>query len=362
MIHAAFEPNEGAIYLANISPRDAKWKELKPQNLTVAKDYAGTVYDKYYDRMNNCGGYLRFNLVPTDEGDIVHKLQEGNFCHVRACPICQWRRSLVWRSRTIRAMTRILTDYPGNRFIYLTLTWKNCPLDELSDSITNANLAWQRLLKRPQFKAIGWLRNLEMTRSSIGEAHPHFHALLMVKPGYFAHDYLNQKDWIALWRSCLRTEYEPSVRVNVVKPRAKKQDTCTSESTPPIDEGLLKAIRYTLKYSTKPDDYLNTCASECQDMQAWLLGLTKQLRNKRAIATGGIFKTYLSESDPENLNFYKEKTRTSESEKILTRLQYFWADEALDYEFDRAVPPELSEPLSRRFKGIEGTLTPSRVV
>ncbi len=329
MIHAAFEPKDGSTYLTDLSPRDAKWKELKPQNLNVANDYADTVYDQYYNRMTDCSGYLRFNLVPTETGKLVHKLHAAHFCRVRACPICQWRRSLMWRSRTIRAMTRILADYPGKRFIYLTLTVKNCELERLGETIAHANESWHRLIKRPQFKAIGWLRNLEVTRSSVGEAHPHFHALLMVNPGYFAHDYLNQKDWIALWRSCARLDYDPSVRVNVVKPK-KNPSTCTSESTQQIDEGLLKAIRYTLKYSTKPDDILNTCASECQDMQAWLVGLTEQLHNKRAIATGGIFKKYLSESDPANL-IVAENTCTSELEDKLAEVNYAWHDENLDY-------------------------------
>jgi len=338
MIHADFKPEQGSIYLTDLSPRDAKWKELKPQNLSVANDYVGTVYDKYYDKMTDCSGYLRFDLVPNEQGEIVHKLREGNFCRVRACPICQWRRSLMWRSRTIQAMTRILADYPGKRFIYLTLTWKNCELENLSDSITHANAAWQRLLKRPQFKALGWLRNLEITRSPIGEAHPHFHALLMVAPGYFAHDYLNQKDWIALWRSCLHVEYDPSVRVNVVKPR-KKITTDTSESVSRIDEGLLKAIRYTLKYSTKPDDYLNTDTSECQEIQDWLIGLTQQLHNKRAIATGGIFKKYLSESEPMNYIKDNSSTDTSEKQQLGSRLQYIWTPETFDYVFDRPVEP-----------------------
>ncbi len=336
MIHAAYEPNEGSIYLTDLSPRDVKWKELKPQNLNVANLYAGTVYDKYYGKMQTCSSYLRFDLVPNDKGEIVHKLQEGNFCRVRACPLCQWRRSLMWRSRTIRAMTRMLADHPGKRFIYLTLTWKNCELEQLGESITQANEAWHRLIKRPQFKAVGWLRNLEITRSPIGEAHPHFHALLMVNPGYFAQDYLNRKDWRALWRSCLRVEYDPIVWVNVVKPRGKKT-TDTSESAPGINEGLLKAIRYTLKYSTKPEDWINTDTSVSQDMQAWLIGLTKQMHNKRAIATGGIFKQYLKESEPENLVVDEENIDTSETKQLAGRLQYFWAAEVLDYAFDRAV-------------------------
>ena len=330
MIHADFEPQQGSIYLTDLSPRDAKWKELKPQSLAMANDYAGTVYDKYYTRINDCSGFLRFNLVPNEEGEAVHKLQSAHFCRVRACPICQWRRSLMWRSRTIRAMNRILVDYPGKRFIYLTLTWKNCELENLSDSIVHANASWQRLLKRRQFKAVGWLRNLEITRSPIGEAHPHFHALLMVNPGYFAQDYLNQKDWIALWRSCLHVEYDPSVRVNVVKPR-NKTTTDTSDKTSLIDEGLLKAIRYTLKYTTKPEDFAITETSESPDMRAWLVGLTDQLHNKRAIATGGILKQYLKESEPENLIVDEDEADTSESDGDEPMADYLWRDEALDY-------------------------------
>jgi plasmid rolling circle replication initiator protein Rep len=330
VIHAAFETNQGSTYLTELSPRDAKWKELKPQSLAMATDYAGTVYDKYYKRMNNCSGYLRFDLVPNDKGEIVHKLQEGNFCRVRYCPICQWRRSLMWRSRTVQAMTRILADHPGKRFIYLTISPRNCELQDLSDTIACMNESWQRLLKRPQFKAIGWLRSLEVTQGTKGDAHPHFHALLMVNPGYFAQDYLTQKDWIALWRSCARLDYDPSLRVNVVKPRGKKT-TNTSESAPGIDEGLLKAIRYTLKYSTKPEDLINTDTNESEDRQVWLMGLTKQMHNKRSIATGGIFKQYLKESEPENLIVDEENIDTGEPDEQEPKITYSWRDEASDY-------------------------------
>ncbi len=79
MIHADLEPNQGSIYLTDLSARDAKWKELKPQSQAMATDYAGTVYDKYYTRMSGCSGFLRFNLVPNEEGESVHKLQSAHF-------------------------------------------------------------------------------------------------------------------------------------------------------------------------------------------------------------------------------------------------------------------------------------------
>lgn len=236
----------------------------------------------------------------------------------------------MWRSRTIRAMTRMLADHPGKRFIYLTISPMNCELQELSDTITRMNESWHRLLKRPQFKAVGWLRSLEVTRGTKGDAHPHFHALLMVNPGYFAQDYLNQKDWIALWRSCARLDYDPSLRVNVVKPRGKKT-TGTSDTQPGINEGLLKAIRYTLKYSTKPEDWINTHTGELEDKQAWLVGLTEQTHNKRAIATGGIFKQYLKESEPENLIVDEDEVDIVEPDEQEPKITYSWRDEASDY-------------------------------
>ncbi len=336
MIHAAFELEQGSIYLTDCSPRDAKWKELKPQNLKVAHLYAGTVYDKYYQRMDVCSGFLKFDLVSSETGETAHKLQSAHFCRVRHCPICQWRCSLMWRSRTIRAMTRMLADHPGKRFIYLTISPRNCELQELSDTIACMNQSWHRLLKRPQFKAVGWLRSLEVTQGTKGDAHPHFHALLMVNPGYFRWDYLNQKDWIALWRSCARLDYDPSLRVNVVKPRGKKT-TDISDTQPGIDEGLLKAIRYTLKYSTKPEDWISTDTSVLQNMQAWLVGLTEQMRNKRTIATGGIFKRYLKESEPDNLIVDEGNIDTSELENAVPLLCYEYDYEGADYEFVYAI-------------------------
>lgn len=316
-------------YLTDLSPRDAKWKEVKPSSMTVANAYAGTVYDKYYKRMQDCSGWLQFALVSTDTGELVHQLRSARFCRVRHCPICQWRRSLMWRSKTFRAMQRILADYPGKRFIYATLTVRNCEISHLGASLTWMNEAWQRLSQRKEFPGLGWLKTVEVTRSKDGTAHPHFHALLMVNPSYFTHGYLSQQKWVQMWRESLRVDYDPSVRVNVVKPY-KQSNTDTSELQVK-DSGLVKAIRYTLKYSTKPDEYLTSSVSERESTQQWLIALTEQMHNKRAIATGGIFRKYLSESDPSNLIVDEESIDTSEIQDKDTRTNYVWEDDASDY-------------------------------
>ena len=48
-------------------------------------------------------------------------------------------------------------------------------------------------------------------------AHPHFHALLLVKPSYFTINYTKQGDWVEMWAKALRADYLPSVNVKAVK-------------------------------------------------------------------------------------------------------------------------------------------------
>ena len=48
-------------------------------------------------------------------------------------------------------------------------------------------------------------------------AHPHFHALLLVKPSYFTINYIKQGDWVEMWAKALRADYLPSVNVKAVK-------------------------------------------------------------------------------------------------------------------------------------------------
>lgn len=185
----------------------------------MANLYRGTDLERYAERMETCSKYLSFELVTTETGEVKHKLRDARFCRVRHCPICQWRRSRMWWARCDQAFPRILADNPRSRFLWLTLTVRNCELTELRSTLARMNQAWKRMIGRKGFPATGWLRNVEVTRAKDGTAHPHFHALLMVDPGYFGgHSYMSQAKWIELWQSCLRVDYKPSIRITTVKP------------------------------------------------------------------------------------------------------------------------------------------------
>ena len=98
---------------------------------------------------------------------------------------------------------------------------ENPPVTELRDTLKHMNDSWKRLIETKRFKSgvAGFLRTTEVTRGNDGKmmAHPHFHALLLVKPSYFTINYIKQGDWVEMWAKALRADYSPSVNVKAVK-------------------------------------------------------------------------------------------------------------------------------------------------
>lgn len=206
----------------------------------------------------------------------------------------------MWRAKAFQIFPRVLSDHPTSRFIFLTLTARNCPVKELRQTIESMNKAWKRMTERKVFPAVGWVKVVEVTRNKLDDtAHPHFHCLLMVKPSYFkGQNYLSQEKWTELWRQCLRVDYTPIVDVRAVKPSKKAAKGQESGSE------MLSAILETFKYSVKPDQVLANSESLPSDRdRSWLVELSNQMHKLRAIAPGGILKEYLKEleQEPEDL-------------------------------------------------------------
>ena len=172
-------------------------------------------------------------------------------------------------------LEEIKTQYPTHRWVFLTLTVRNCDLVDLRDTLKDMNASWKRMSETVAFKkgVAGFIRTTEVTRGKDGDmrAHPHYHALLLVKPSYFTKNYIKQSEWVEMWQKALRADYAPSVNVKTVKQFAEGQ--------------LDKAICETLKYSVKPDDLTLT-----RDSGAWLHEMTRQTFKMRFIATGGVLK------------------------------------------------------------------------
>ena len=329
-------------FLSVVSPHDKPWDAHRYLAEQVAEIFNSGFphHQRQALRMSECSKSLEFGwLLDHDTGELNLKLKESRFCRVRYCPTCQWRRSLKWVARFHQAFPRIYRDHPEMRYLLLTLTVRNCAVLDLRDTVKAMNYAWDKLTKRKVFPGLGFVRSLEITRGKDGSAHPHFHVLLAVPPGYFVgRKYLSTAKWADLWQSSLGVDYTPICDVRIIKP--KKWEKLRKESplgleqvkideiraaitTPEVfNEGggrsaydewnhsirpnawevILSGITEVIKYAVKPSDMTAD--------PNWLLDLSEQLRKSRAVALGGIFREYLADDEPEDLI-----TEKPESEK-----------------------------------------------
>lgn len=265
--------------LSDASPQDKSWDKHRSFADRVELYYANTEFQDYSQRIRFCSELLEFGLAYTDADALKLKLKSARFCRVRHCPVCQWRRSLMWKAKAYKVLPRIAEVYPKHRWLFLTITQRNVPIAELRETLKAMNQGFQRLVQRKAWPAVGWLRSTEVTKGKDGDAHPHFHCLLMVPSSYFGNRYIRQSEWVDLWRDCMRLDYRPILDVKAVK-----------QGDPP-----LRLVPELLKYCTKESDLVAD--------EEWFLELTRQLHKMRAIATGGILKDYLREieEEPEDL-------------------------------------------------------------
>lgn len=288
-------------YLSDLSPRHKPWDVHRSEADGVQQAYAGGTqrHQRYALRVEHCSQVLEFARDPPKQAGrekltakVGQKLTLKNawFCRVRHCPVCQWRRSLMWQAKVYRALPALLRDFPDTRFLFMTLTIRNCPVSELRATLDRMGKAWVRLTQLRSWPARGWVRAVEITRSQRDRsAHPHYHCLLMVPPAYFQGDYLKQQEWAELWRQCLRINYKPVVDIRTVK-LALVPDTQRVNKPP---ARMWEAVAEILKYAVKPSDMIRD--------HEWFLSLSDQLHKTRAVAIGGILKHYIREREPDDL-------------------------------------------------------------
>ncbi|MFE1744946.1 protein rep [Coleofasciculus sp. H7-2] len=214
------EPSTDALGLSDISPKGNTWEKHRANADIVSKHYAGAGnggFNRYAHRVSTCSEWLEFRLVPASEGSLNFKLSNTRFCRVRHCPVCQWRRSLMWKAKAYKILPKVVADYPKYRWLFITLTVKNCHIEDLRTNLDGMNKAFKRLTELKAWPAKGWIKSVEVT---IGRdwvsAHPHLHILALVQPSYFSHGYLSQAKWVELWQQCLRINYKPVIDVRAI--------------------------------------------------------------------------------------------------------------------------------------------------
>ena len=227
-------------------------------------------------RCRECGSFLAFwvykHLLTEEQR---RTLESGNFCKVKWCPMC----AMIKQRKLANELKSILKQIEASRpvkYVFLTLTVKNPPLTELKDTLKAMNKAFKLLADSPEFKSgvLGYIRALEALggNTQAGEAHPHFHCLLVVKPSYFkGNKYISQARWSELWRRSLKVDYTPVVDVRRIRQKSAEWSDVDS------------AIFETLKYLAKPQDIQRLSQADFEE-------LDRQMRNAKQYTRGGLLK------------------------------------------------------------------------
>ncbi len=236
-------------------------------------------------RIKNCAQNLIFKQSPTGL-----KLHSAKFCRVRCCPICQWRRSLIWQAKSLEILPKVVEHYPDAHYLFLTLTVKNCSIYNLRTTLNRMQFGWQKLMGlknyKPKIATLGHIKSFEVTIGENKTAHPHYHALLMMPSDYYQGNYIHHSEIVQMWRNCCGLNYLPSVRVMAIDNPASK-------------------ICEVIKYCVKPSDLGRS--------RSWLIEYNRQVYNFRAIEKAGIFRQYfkeLSDNPVDLININEDKSKS----------------------------------------------------
>ena len=265
-------------------------------------------------KIANCALTLKADLLIHQDLRPEVNLKAARVCNTRLCPFCEWRRTRVWRGRLTDGLTALYADEPKLRGVFLTLTVRNPRLEDLGETLSEMNRAWDRLSKRSFFPTDLWFRRTEVTVTGMPgtnsfTAHPHFHVLLLVKPSYFSRNYIKQTTWQKEWMDAARLDYAPIVDVRSAK--GNSSDGCSSEDA--SKSAVLEAAKYAAK------------ATALMELGPAISELHWQLKHRRLYAMSRRLRQYIKAEDisPEELMDNQQKPLPEGTERIEMMAQWF---------------------------------------
>lgn len=271
------DANIRALTLKDIDSRgrERPWRLHKLNNeklYSIVKSAKPPIYNNsQLFNIRECANTLFFKEV---ENRL--KLTSGFFCQIRLCPLCTWRRSLKLFSQISKIISWI-NNKNNVKYLFVTLTIKNCVDTELKNTLNKLNAGFKKLVgnggKRNTTvlseNLVGYLKVIEITHNSKDNTyHPHIHCILSVQPSYFkGKNYLSKQKFSILWGECLNVDYNPSIDIRAIK-----------DNSP-------KAIAEIAKYPVKLTPVLNL--DNAEDV---IRVMKNTMQNRRLITFGGLFK------------------------------------------------------------------------
>lgn len=287
----------------------AKWNEKRA--LTAAlSDFmirAGREARADLEKYGEALGYCSLRLFLQFWSDGSKSVRPFMSCKRRWCPLCAWRKSVKNFQIAIRKLGEWFAANPSDKFYFLTLTVPNCSADDLPELVKSMNAAWRRFSLRPSFSTacVGWVRSLEITFPRKGEAHPHFHVLMVSKHQQRAWSLLDLR---RIWTECMQ--------MNVLDFDDGRGLICNIQKVKPGEgetesEALVRSVGQVLKYSIKPMAEMA--------MAEWAVPKIAEMKRARFIASGGVFRSIFVEPETDE-----------ERRELDGQLALFWtADESL---------------------------------
>lgn len=262
-------------------------------------------------RFESCHSFMRF--LTTGKLD-KKRLEITNACGNRFCPICTWKTAKKDAIK-ISILLESIKCQESLEYIFLTLTSPNVTGEDLKAEIDKFNKAIKSLFGRKKVEKIvqGYVRKLEVTTDQekiitdelyqrktnyfvkrglkVGDANPqygtynpHVHIILAVKKSYFSsRDYIQQAEWLDIWRDCMK---DPTItQVDVRKVRSSEK----SKSN---------AILEIAKYSAKGSDLYHS--------ESVFDTFYTALKKRQLLVYSGMFKVYAKMYEHGELDSYKE--------------------------------------------------------
>jgi len=284
--------------------KERPWKLHKQENLQLVKIYK-TAREKNINLitgsrlfdLEHCADTLLF----AENAEGKKKLKSANFCRLRLCPMCQWRRSLKMFGQVQTITDKILERDKSTRFLFATFTVKNVDAENLETCINILNNKFLYLVSRNKTFApakklkqnlLGYLKAVEVTYNTKDKTyHPHLHVIFAVKSTFFKNkqNYMTKKEWIELWQKALGVDYKPQTDIRAIKTNTGK------------------AIAEVAKYPVKTAPILSLPDDEAVEV---LKTLTLSLNKKRFVSYGGIFKIVKQELELADIETDKDLVNT----------------------------------------------------
>lgn len=280
-----------------------KMAVLVARHLRAAGNGATVTEDSMTRRaalMANCADRVFYNVH--EDGSLTYG---GTWlCRDRLCPVCAWRLSIKRLGEMMETVKVLAEKEPETKAIHVTLTVRNCAVDELRAVIKQISEGFARLRRRRLWTDYirGYMRSIEVTfNAETGEYHPHIHVIAIV-PGTYTRQ-INIGDWVDMWRDCCRLDYKPIVYARHAYKRPPTLDEPTfavyeieraGEITPAMSDewgrtAAADAIREAMKYPVKPD------ALPAVALSGEIREFAEAISGVRLVAFGGIIKAIRAE-------------------------------------------------------------------